>query len=157
MPEKGKEYLTKDKYQELKEELDFLKNNKRKEIADELEYAKSLGDLSENAEYNEARENQAKLEARIRKVEAILQNAEIVTHKKSDIVSVGSVVVVQKEGDKEKREFSIVGSEEANSLEGRISHQSPLGKALMGKKAGEESVFQRPDGGKIKYKILKVS
>jgi len=157
MNQEEKEYLTKEKFEELKKELDFLKNTKRKEIADDLEYAKSLGDLSENAEYNEARENQASVEARIRRIEYIVKNAEIVTRKKGDDVQVGSTVVVQKEGQKETKEFTIVGSEEADSLQGKISYLSPLGKVLMGKRKGDEATFQAPSGDKIKYKIIKVS
>lgn len=151
-----KEYLTKEKYEELKNELHFLTNVRRKEIADELEYAKSLGDLSENAEYNEARENQALTEGRIRRLEQILKNVEIVSYQKSDNVQVGAKVTVCKEGEKEKREFTIVGSEEADSLQGRISYQSPLGQALMGKKKGDEVTIQAPSGGKIKYKVIKI-
>jgi transcription elongation factor GreA len=152
-----KEYLTQEKFQELEKELNFLKNTRRKEIALELEYAKSLGDLSENAEYNEARENQATVEARIRRIEHILKNAEIVSPGKGEVVEVGSTVLVEKEGEKEKRTYSIVGSEEADGLQGKISYQSPLGKALMHRKKGGEATLQIPSGEKVRYKIIDVS
>ncbi len=94
-----KEYVTQEKHDELQKELHFLKTEKRKEIADHLEYARSLGDLSENAEYHEAREEQAQTEARIQQIETILKNAVIVAHKSGDTVEVGSKVTVTKAGD----------------------------------------------------------
>jgi transcription elongation factor GreA len=152
-----KEYLTKEKFEELKKELDFLSTTKRKEIADQLEFAKSLGDISENAEYHEAREQQAITEDRIRKIEYVLKNAEIVTHnKKSDVIQIGSTVVIKKEKEGENKEYVIVGSEEADTSKGRISNSSPIGQALMGKKKNEEFIFQTPSGNKIKYKIISV-
>ena len=156
MEEDEKEYLTKGKYKDLKYELDFLTTTKRKEIAEQLEFAKSLGDLSENAEYHEVREQQGLVEDRIRKIEYILKNAEIVSHKKGSDVEVGSTVTVRKEGQKENKEFEIVGSEEADTAKGKISYNSPMGQALIGKKKGEEFTFKTPAGTKIKYKILSV-
>ena len=150
-----KEYLTKEKYKELEEELKELKTVKRKELAEQLQYAKGMGDLSENAEYHEARDQQAKTEARISQIENILKYAEIVSHKKSEVISMGSEVVVQKVGEKEKQTFFIVGSEEADMLKGKISNKSPLGQSLLGKKKGEKFDFQTPKG-KIEYKIISV-
>ena len=150
-----KEYLTQEKYNELQAELHDLKTVKRKEVAEHLEYARSLGDLSENAEYHEARDDQAKTEARILQLETILKNAEIVKHVSGDTVEVGSKVTVQKEGDSVKSEFILVGSEEANITLGKISHHSPLGAALFGKKKGESFEFQSPRGT-VKYKIVDV-
>ncbi|HEX9608991.1 MAG TPA: transcription elongation factor GreA [Candidatus Paceibacterota bacterium] len=149
------EYLTQEKYDELKKELDYLKTKRRKEIAESLEYARSLGDLSENAEYQEARELQAATEERISKLESILQSAKIVDRKKGDTVSLGSSVTIVKEGEKEKHQYEIVGSEEANMLERKISHLSPLGEAMMGKKRGEMFTFETPNG-KMSYKIVEV-
>lgn len=150
------EYLSQEKFDALKTELDHLKVVKRKEIADSLEYARSLGDLSENAEYQEARELQAATEERIKKIEAILQNAKIVAKtKKSDTVTLGSVVYIQKEGEKDTHRYEIVGSEEANMLERKISHQSPLGEALMGKKIKDTFEFETPNG-KTKCRIVEV-
>ena len=151
-----KEYLTKEKFEELTKELNFLTKKKRKEIAEQLEFAKSLGDLSENAEYHEAREIQAITEDRIGKLEEILRNAKIVQHKAGDTVEVGSTVVLQKSGESEKREFGVVGSEEADMEKAKISHLSPLGKSMMGKKKGEEFVFKTPAGAQVKYKVISV-
>ena len=154
MPE-HKEYLTREKYEELKKELEYLKTKRRKEIAENLEYARSLGDLSENAEYQEARELQAATEDRISKLESIMQAAAIVDHRAGDNVGLGSHVVISKEGDKEPHQYELVGSEEADMQKRRLSHLSPLGQALMGKKKGEEFTFETPKG-KMKYKILDV-
>lgn len=150
-----KTYLTKEKFDDLVKELEVLKTVRRKEIAENLEYARSLGDLSENAEYQEARELQAATEERIRKIESAVKNASIVSPKKSDVVSFGSQVVIQKEGESEKHIYQIVGSEEANMLERKISHLSPLGEAMMDKKKGDSFTFTTPNG-KMKYKVLDV-
>ncbi len=150
-----KEYLTKEKFESLQAELHDLKTVKRKEIAEHLEYARSLGDLSENAEYHEAREDQAQTEARISQIEAILKNAEIVAHKSGDIVEVGSKVTVTKSGDSAQTVFTLVGSEEADISLGKISYNSPLGSALFGKKKGETFQFQSPKGT-VQYTVIDV-
>jgi transcription elongation factor GreA len=150
-----KEYLTQEKFNELEQELHELKTVRRKEVAEHLEHARSLGDLSENAEYHEAREEQAQTEARIIQLETILKNAVIVQHTKGDTVEVGSQVTVQKDGDAAKQIFTLVGSEEADITLGKISHHSPLGAALFGKKKGQEFEFQSPKGA-VKYKIVDV-
>ena len=155
MTQKNKEYLSKEKFQELKIELENLKTKKRKEIAEELEFAKSLGDLSENAEYHEARESQAALEDRIANLESILANAEIVATRHTNQVEVGSTVHVKKTGDKAEKVYIIVGSEEADMLAGKISFKSPLGQALLGKKKGEEFKFKTPVG-EAKYTITSI-
>jgi len=151
----GNTYLSKEKYKELSDELDFLMTTKRKEIADKLEYAKSLGDLSENAEYQEAREDQANTERRILELETILKNAKVIKKHHSDEVEVGSTVIVQKEGESEKIKYQIVGSEEADTAAGKISNVSPLGSALMGKKKGEPASFKSP-AGKMQYVIFDI-
>lgn len=151
----NKQYLTKEKYEELQAELDVLIHEKRKEIASQLEYAKSLGDLSENAEYHEARDAQAKTESRIAQIEDLLKHAEIMHHKKSDIAEAGSKVVIQKTGEKEKKEFLLVGSEEADMLAGKLSYDSPLGSAIMGKKKGDSVSIDTPKGV-AEYKIISV-
>jgi transcription elongation factor GreA len=150
-----KEYLSSEKFEELKQELANLKTVRRKEIAESLEYARSLGDLSENAEYQEAREMQSAIEERISKLEEILMNAEIVSHTKSDTVSLGSKVVIQKAGEKDTHRYELVGSEEANMMERKISYMSPLGEAMMGKKKNDEFSFETPNG-KQQYKIVSV-
>ncbi|MFP4539367.1 MAG: transcription elongation factor GreA [Candidatus Paceibacterota bacterium] len=150
-----KEHLTKDKLEEFKQELEHLKTKRRKEVADQLEYARSLGDLSENAEYHEARDLQAQVEDRISKLETMLQNVEIISDKYSEKVVVGSTVTVQRQGEKEKQEFRIVGSEEIDTDTGKISFYSPLGEALIGKKKGDEVVVNTPRG-EVKYTVINV-
>jgi transcription elongation factor GreA len=151
----NKEYLSKEKFKVLTSELENLKTVKRKQIAEELEFAKGLGDLSENAEYHEAREAQATLEDRILQLESILANAEIVAKHHSDVVEVGSVVHIKKTGDKAERVYHIVGSEEADTATGKISFKSPLGQALLGKKKGEDFKFKTPSG-EAKYTVVSV-
>ena len=155
MAEENEEYLTQEKFNELKSELDYLKTTRRKEVAESLEYARSLGDLSENAEYQEARDLQASTEERIRKIESILQSAKIMSDRKSNVVGLGSTVTIQKEGEKDKHKYSIVGTEEANMAEQKISYVSPLGEAMMGKKKGETFAFTTPNGT-MSYKIISV-
>ena len=149
------EYLTKEKFSELEKELEFLKTSKRKEIADALEYAKSLGDLSENQEYQEARDSQAILEDRIKRLEQILKSASIVSAQNSSIVAVGSVITVEKAPDKVQRSFTIVGSEEADAALGKISIRSPFGVEAMGKSKGESFSFKTPSG-MMSYKIIDI-
>lgn len=149
-------YLSREKFEELRKELDFLKTVKRKEIAENLEYARSLGDLSENSEYQEARELQAATEERIQKLENMLKSVKIVGNNKSDFVGMGSMVIVQKEGEKETHRYQIVGSEEADMLQGKLSYQSPLGAALMEKKKGDAFSFTTPKG-KMNYRIVDIS
>jgi transcription elongation factor GreA len=148
-------YLSKEKFDELTAELDHLKTIRRREIAEQLEYARSLGDLSENAEYEEARNLQAATEDRIRVVEETLSHARIIEHTKSNTVSLGSFVTIQKQGDKEEHTYEIVGSAEANMQEHKISHLSPLGSALMEKKKGDLFTFETPKGAQ-KYKIVAI-
>jgi len=149
------ELISQEKFEELTRELDELRTVRRREVAEQLEYARSLGDLSENAEYQEAREMQAAVEERIGKLENILKNAKIVKGAKSDNVGMGSSVTVQKLGAQDKHSYTIVGAEEADMLSGKISYHSPLGAALMGKKKGDEFSFHTPRGLQ-KYKILKI-
>ncbi len=141
-----KEYLSKEKFEELTKELDVLKSVRRKEIAEQLEFAKGLGDLSENAEYHEARQNQAETEERISKLEMMIKNVVITEKHKGGIVGIGSTVVILKAGEKAERRYQIVGSEEANTKEDKISNKSPLGEALMGKSKGEKVSYETPLG-----------
>lgn len=150
------EYLTLEKKNELESELTQLKTVRRKEIADALEYAKSLGDLSENAEYHQAREDQANCEDRINHIEEILKKAVIMeTSSVAGVVHVGSTVTVQKKGSKEEKTFALVGSEEADSISGRISNESPLGSAILGKKKGDKVTVHAPKG-EIEYTVIAV-
>ena len=150
-----KQYLTQQKYDELKDELELLIHTKRKEIAEQLEYAKSMGDLSENAEYHEARDAQAQVEARISQIEDLLKHAEIMHHKKGDTIEAGSKISIQKIGSKEKQEYVLVGSEEADMVNGKLSYDSPLGNALIGKKKGDSFSVDTPKGT-VEYKIISV-
>jgi len=149
-------YITEEKRQALLAELKDLKGPKRKEILASLEYSKSLGDLSENAEYHQTREEQGKLEERIVKIEQILQSSETVKGGGGDTVEIGSKVAVQKENSKEEKIYVIVGSEEADMAEGKISNRSPFGEALFGKKKGNNVSFKTPSGV-VNYKIINVS
>lgn len=149
------EYLTKEKFKEFEKELEYLKTEKRKEVAEALEYAKSLGDFSENQEYQEARDAQAILEDRINRLEAILKSAKIVSTQSTNIVAVGSVVTVEKDADKSRKSYTMVGSEEVDAGKGFISVRSPLGLAAMGKSKGETFSFDTPSG-KMSYKIIDI-
>ena len=151
----GGNYITEEKRKALEAELKDLKGPKRKEILDALAYAKSLGDLSENAEYHQAREDQGKLEERISRIEKVLESSEVVSGGGGDIIEVGSKVVVIKDGEKTEKTYQIVGSEEADMSQGKISNKSPFGKALFGKMKGDEISFQTPNG-KVDYKIIDV-
>lgn len=150
------EYLTLEKKTELEHELLTLKSVRRKEIADALEYAKSLGDLSENAEYHQAREDQANCEERIAHLEQILKNAVIMDKHHSGTVEVGTTVTVVKKGDTTNRQFMLVGSEEADSVAGKISNESPLGQALLGKSKGDVVTFSTPKG-EVSYTIKTIA
>jgi transcription elongation factor GreA len=149
------EYLTQEKFDEFKKELEELKSTKRTEIAKALEYAKSLGDLSENAEYHEARNSQAVVEDRINHLEAILKSATIVSGHGTDAVAVGTQIKLEKESDKSKREYTLVGSEESNANEGKISVRSPLGQAVLGKRKGETFSFSTPSGA-VSYRVIDI-
>ncbi|MES3004611.1 MAG: transcription elongation factor GreA [Patescibacteria group bacterium] len=147
------EYLTQEKFEEFTKELAHLKNVKRKEVAENLEYAKSLGDLAENAEYHEARDVQGTVEDRIMKLEHLLKYAKIVSASSGGVVSIGSTVTVNKDG--KKTDYIIVGSEESNIAEGKISMKSPFGQAILGKKKGDEFSFNAPSG-EVSYTIVDV-
>jgi transcription elongation factor GreA len=149
-------YLTSERYEELKKELDDLKTAGRQKVAKRLRQAKELGDLSENVEYQEAREEQRRIEQRIGQLEEIIRNAVII--KKSDkpqTVRIGSVVKVKKAGGAEVNAFSIVGSNEAQPFEGRISNESPIGRGLLGRKVGETVRIKTPNG-EVEYHILDI-
>jgi transcription elongation factor GreA len=151
-----KHYLTKDKYDELKKELEQLRSVGRKEVAEELGYAKQLGDLSENAEFQNAREKQALLEDRIAKLDGLIKTAAIVDAHHSDAVNVGSTVELQKEGKKELVKYTIVGSEEADMVQKKLSITSPIGEAMKGKKKGDSFKVKTPVG-EVKYKIVNIA
>ena len=151
------ELLTQDGYNKLEEELEYLKSVKRKEVAERLKVAISFGDLSENAEYDEAKNEQAKLEEQILKLDEKLRKAVIIDESQIDldIVMVGSIVKLYDFDFDEEIEYSIVGSAEADPFEGKISNESPVGKALLGARVGEVVEVQVPDGAN-KFKVLDI-
>ncbi len=149
--------VSQEKFDEMIKELEHLKTVRRTEIAKNLEYARSLGDLSENAEYQEARDLQAATEERIKKLEELVKYTTIHTDgKKKSEVGFNSHVSIKKEGDSEMHDYTIVGSEEADMRVKKLSHMSPLGAALMGKKKGDAFTFETP-AGKQTYTIEKVA
>lgn len=151
-----KEFITQTNKDSLEQEHKELTTVKRPEIIKAIEYAKSLGDLSENAEYHIAREEQGKLEERIAVIEHILKHAEVVDPNTDGTINVGSVITIQKEGESNTRTITIVGSEETDMLSGKISYKSPLGQALYGKKQGDTVSVMTPKG-QIAYTITFVS
>jgi transcription elongation factor GreA len=150
-----KEYLTKERHKALSEELEYLRKTKRREVAEQLEYAKSLGDLSENAEYHEARDMQGVVEDRIQKLEAVLKNAVIISSHGTEMVAVGSIVTVTRNGDKDEKVYTIVGGEESDLSSGKVSIHSPFGEAAMGKKKNQSFTYNAPSGP-ITYKIIEI-
>jgi transcription elongation factor GreA len=151
---KNKQYLTQEGEVKLKAELIELTGPRREEIAKRLRSAIQMGDLSENADYHKAKEDQSFLEGRIQEIEAILRIATIVEKKQSDAVSVGSKVTIQEE-DFDPETFYLVGAKEADPRNGKISNESPFGRALMDHKAGESVEAETP-GGRVRLKILKI-
>ncbi len=149
------QYLTSEKLVEFKKELNFLITEKRKQVAENLEYAKKLGDLSENAEYHEARQVQAEVEDRIMRLEHLIKTAKIVDSQHGDVTSIGSTVKIQKEGEKEVRVYKIVGSEEADMASGKVSNLSPLGTSLIGREKGDKFSFNTPNG-KVSYSLISI-
>lgn len=144
---------------ELEKELEFLKVEERKRIAGKIREAREQGDLSENAEYDAAKDEQREIEARIEEIENILKHAEVVTEDdlETGVVGIGSVVKVLDMEFDEKLEFTVVGSTEASSRENKISNESPLGKALMGNRKNKVVTVVTPTGAEVKYKILSIS
>ncbi len=149
------EFLTQEKKAELEKELQYRKGEKRQEILERLAFAKSLGDLSENAEYHSAKDDQGKNEARIAQIEAILKDAVIVEGSKNGEVMLGSKVLVFNIEKNEEKEYQIVGNEEADFSLGKISFSSPLGSSLLGHREGDEISVETPKG-KVKYQIKKI-
>ena len=155
--EAKKSLLTYAGLKKLEDELHDLKVNRRKEVAGKIKEAREQGDLSENAEYDAAKDEQRDIETRIEEIEKILKNVEVVVEDEVDVdkINVGCTVKVYDVEYDEEMEFKIVGSTEANSLEGKISNESPVGRALLGKKAGE-TVDVETQAGIIQYKILDI-
>ena len=148
-------YLTSEGFMEIEEELNHLKNTKRPEVIKALKDARALGDLSENADYDAARDEQAMVEGRIVELEKILENAIIIEGNKDGKIDLGSVVTIYYIEDDEEEEYKIVGSKEADPSENKISNESPLAKAILGAKEGDVRSVESPNG-KYDVKIVKV-
>ncbi len=148
-------YLTPEGAEKLKQELEQLKGPRRQELSQRLRSAIQMGDLSENADYHKAKEDQGFLEGRIQEIEYMLRNAVIIEpNAKHDMVGIGSRVTIQEGGEPEET-YHVVGAKEADPRKGRISNESPIGRALMDHRVGEEVEAETP-GGKIRFKILKI-
>jgi transcription elongation factor GreA len=150
--------LTPEGYEKLKQEIEFLSNDKRREVADRIRTARDFGDIAENAEYDDAKNEQAMLEHKIAQLEERLARARVIDTADVDtsVVSVGSVVRLRDVDAKETVEYHIVGSAEANPAEQKLSNESPVGKAIIGKKKGETVEVTTPRGS-LKYKILDIA
>lgn len=155
--EPKKNILTYEGLQKLEEELEHLKVVKRKEISQKIKEAREQGDLSENAEYDAAKDEQRDIEARIEELEKILKNAEVVVEDEVDLdsISIGCKVKILDMEFQEEMEYKIVGSTEANSLKGKISNESPVGKALLGAKTGDVVTVETPTG-EFRYQVLDI-
>ena len=150
MADKKEVFLTAEGFTELETELDELKRVKRPEIIKAIKEARALGDLSENTEYHSAREEQAVIEGRIQEIEYKLEHAVIISEEASDTVKLGSLVVIKYDDEDDTEEYRIVGSTEADPFENKISNESPIAKALIGKKKGTTVTVESPNG---KYDI----
>ncbi len=150
-------FLTREGFDKLQDELNYLRKDKRQEVADRLREASDGEDLIENAEYEAAKNEQAFVEGRIKELEILLATAKIIEEKsESDSIQVGSTVTIQEVDTEEKETFTIVGAAEAQPNEGRISNESPLGRALLNHRKGDEVSVKAPDGD-YQVKIIKVS
>ena len=150
--------LTAQGLKELQDELDILKTEKRTEIAEKIRVALSFGDLSENSEYDEAKNDQAKLEARIAEVETMLKNAKVVDEQFIDknVINVGTKFTLLDVEYDEVKEYQLVGSAESDPLNGKLADDSPVGKAVLGKKQGTTVTVVTPNGQELKFKIKKI-
>ena len=157
MAEVKKNILTEEGLKALESELQDLKVNRRKEVAQKIKEAREQGDLSENAEYDAAKEEQRDIELRIEEIDKILKNAELVTDDDIDssVISIGCTVKIKDLEYDEEMDFQLVGSTEANSLKGKISNESPVGKALLGAKVGD-IVNVETQAGVLQYKVLEI-
>jgi len=150
--------LTRERYKELENELHYAKTVREREVAEQIREARSFGDLSENSEYDEAKNEQGKLYSRIAEIEDVLAHAIIIDDISDDLDTVGTgcKVLISDQASGKQYEYQIVGSQEANPIQGRISDESPLGKALMGAKVGDVVEYEAPVGI-MRYKIESIS
>lgn len=149
--------LTEDGYHKLKEEIEYLSKEKRREVAERIKEAREFGDISENSEYDDAKNEQAQVEARISSLEQKLRNARVVDteHVSTETASIGNRVKLRNTDNKETIEYAIVGSAEADPRKGRLSNESPVGKAVLGRKKGEKVTIPAPRGA-IEYQIVSI-
>ena len=149
--------LSAERLEELKQELNYLKTVREKEVADQIKEARSFGDLSENSEYDEAKNEQGKLYSRMAELEDILSNYVVIEEeeKEGDFIRLGSTVTVLDKEFKEEESYQVVGSQEADPMNGRISEDSPFGKALLGNAVGDEVQVEAP-AGVLRYRILEI-
>lgn len=155
MAEVQRTLVTKEGLEKMKKELDELRSTKRAEIAQRLKAAIAMGDLSENSEYDEAKNAQAFLEGRILQLEQQIRTAQVIEKAAKGRVDVGSTVLIEDMGEHLQEKVTIVGSTESNPFEGRISNESPVGRALMGAKAGDIVEAEAPNGV-LKYKVISI-
>lgn len=149
-------YLTQEGLDNLKKELDYLKLEKRPEVINALKDARALGDLSENAEYDAARNEQAIVEGRIKELEVMIENAVLISEVSTDKVSIGNTVTIKYEDDDDTEEYSIVGSKEADPFTNKISNESPIAQAILGRKKGDTVTVDSPNG-KYNVKIVAIA
>ena len=149
--------LTEDGYHKLKEEIEYLSKEKRREVAERIKEAREFGDISENSVYDDAKNEQAQVEARISSLEQKLRNARVVDteHVSTETASIGNRVKLRNTDNKETIEYAIVGSAEADPRKGRLSNESPVGKAVLGRKKGEKVTIPAPRGA-IEYQIVSI-
>ena len=157
MDEKKEIVLTKEGMAKLREELDYLKTEKRKEVSEKIREARSFGDLSENAEYDEAKNEQAEVESRINTIINMLKYARVIDDSEitNDVVGLGTTVVIREVGEDEEETYSIVTTTEADPAVNKISQDSPVGKALIGHTAGDTVTVETP-AGKIDFELISV-
>lgn len=157
MAEEKQYYMTVEGKKKLEDELDYLKTEKRKEVVERIKVARSFGDLSENSEYDSAKDEQAFVEARIQQLEQMIRNAVIIEENQSDpdLVNIGKKVTFVELPDDDEETYQIVGSAESDPLNGKISNDSPMGKSLLGKRVGDQVTVVTPDGD-IQLKIISI-
>ena len=150
--------LSAERLEELKQELNYLKTVREKEVADQIKEARSFGDLSENSEYDEAKNEQGKLYSKIAELKALIEKAEIIEKQDMDkgVVALSSRIKLLDVDENEELEYQIVGSQEANPMSGRISDESPIGRAILGRRVGETVTVEAP-AGEMRFTILAVS
>ncbi len=150
--------MSQEQYDKFQAELNYLETERTREVAEQLKEARSFGDLSENSEYDEAKSEQGKLYSKIAEIHNLLENAEIVetAAMEQGVIGLGSKVVIREVGESDEEAYEIVGSQEADPMHGKLSNESPIGRALQGHKAGETITAELPTGAKIEFTVVSV-